>query len=159
MTAWTPPQSLRVKVLGLARRGNRYLVADVLRNDGTLKGVRPLGGSVEFGETRETALVREFAEELGAIATLQGGWAVIENIFDHEGAIGHEIIFVASVDLAGLPPPGPDGVIPFMEGDMPGRARWMSLSEVATAGLAFYPTGLAALIESGGFPVTDKACP
>ncbi|WP_075215335.1 NUDIX hydrolase [Mongoliimonas terrestris] len=157
MTPWTPPQSLRVKVLGLARRGNRYLVADVLRNDGTPKGVRPLGGSVEFGETRETALLREFTEELGAITTLQGGWAVIENIFDHEGAIGHEIVFVACVDLVGLPPPGPDGAIPFLEGDVPGRARWMSLAEVAGAGLEFYPTGLAALVESGKFPTIDEA--
>jgi ADP-ribose pyrophosphatase YjhB (NUDIX family) len=37
-----------------------------VRDDaGRIKGVRPLGGEIEFGESWQAALVRKFHEELG----------------------------------------------------------------------------------------------
>ena len=100
MTVWRPAQAIRVKVLGLAWRGHELLVSEVEDSLGRVKGVRPLGGCIEFGETREQALVRELAEELGCAVTVTGEWHAFENMYEHEGATGHEYIFAANVTLA-----------------------------------------------------------
>lgn len=148
---WTPEQRIRVVVLGLARRDGRYLLADVPRGDGSTKGLRPLGGAVEFGETRESALAREFREELGVGVTVLGGWTAVENLFAHEGAIGHEIVFLAPVALEGAAVADVDRPVLFEDGGRPCRARWLDLRDPEVAGLDLYPTGLAALIEGGAF--------
>ena len=93
------PSAIAVKVIGLAWRGGELLVAEVEDSDGRIKGVRPLGGSIELGETREEALRREFAEELGCTVTVTGPWHAFENIYRHEGATGHEFIFAANLHL------------------------------------------------------------
>ncbi|MBL3576464.1 NUDIX domain-containing protein, partial [Rhodovulum sulfidophilum] len=65
MNTWRPASGIRFKALGLHWRGNRLLASEVYEDSGRLKGVRPLGGTVEFGETAQTAVIREFQEELG----------------------------------------------------------------------------------------------
>jgi hypothetical protein len=65
MSIWRPHPMIRVKALGLHWRGGRLLAMEVLDDAGRVKGVRPLGGTVEFGETAEAAVIREFREELG----------------------------------------------------------------------------------------------
>jgi ADP-ribose pyrophosphatase YjhB (NUDIX family) len=62
-----------------------------------VKGVRPLGGSVEFGETAETTVVREFQEELGITVETRGLPFFIENIFVREGNLGHEVLAIFDV--------------------------------------------------------------
>ena len=49
----------------LVRRGDELLLMVVRSDDGAIKGYRPLGGSIEFGERAADALKREFTEELG----------------------------------------------------------------------------------------------
>lgn len=99
MTVWTPSPAIAVKVIGLAWRGEELLVAEVEESDGRVKGVRPLGGSIEFGETREQALEREFVEELRCEIAVSGPWHCFENIYHHEGKTGHEFLFAANVRL------------------------------------------------------------
>lgn len=99
MTIWRPAQSIRVKALGLHWRDGRLLAAEVLDDLGHIKGIRPLGGGVEFGETWRQALKREFLEELGVEITIHGSPHVFENIYHHHGVMGHEILFVANVDF------------------------------------------------------------
>ena len=65
MTRWRPQDRIRVKALGLHWRDGRLLAAEVTGDSGAIKGYRPLGGSVEFGETARSAVIREFREELG----------------------------------------------------------------------------------------------
>ena len=106
MTVWRPPQTIRVVALALLWREGRLLTVEVRDDAGRLKGLRPLGGGVAFGEAWRDALRREMREELGLDATIRGEPLIIENIFTHEGAVGHEIVFLAQVeaDLAALPP-------------------------------------------------------
>ena len=148
MTVWTPSPSVTVKVVGLAWRGKELLLAEVEDSAGRFKGLRPLGGHIEFGETREDALRREFAEELGCAIELAGPWHAFENIYEHEGATGHEFIFAANMTL------GDDGLygrerIVFLENEgSPCNAVWQAPLSLPP-GVELYPTGLLPLIVSG----------
>ncbi|MBY6004934.1 NUDIX domain-containing protein [Salipiger bermudensis] len=97
MTTWRPASFIRFKALGLHWRGNRLLAAEVLDDAGRVKGVRPLGGTVDFGETADAAVVREFQEELGITVKTLGPPVFMENIYTHEGSVGHEILAIFDV--------------------------------------------------------------
>ncbi|MCQ0987289.1 NUDIX hydrolase [Jiella marina] len=142
MTIWRPPQRIRVLVIGLVWRGGHLLAAEVLADSGELKGFRPLGGGVEFGERREEALIREFREELGCAIHIAGPWMMFENIFRHEGHVGHEMVFAADTRIDD-PTLYEREEIDFSEEDGPPlRARWVD-PFACPAGLPLYPPGLA----------------
>jgi len=145
-SVWLPPQAVVVKVLGLVRQGDRWLMTEVLGPHGTVTGVRPLGGTVAFGETREQALHREFREELGCAIAIVGPWHAFENLFDHGGARGHEIIFAADITLV-------EGAVPrdtaFTYTESDGTicaAGWYAHADLAARGWALYPPQLSALL-------------
>ncbi len=143
MTTWRPPQSIKVKTIGLPFHRGRFLAADVPMDDGTIKGIRPIGGSIEFGETREEALAREFLEELGTRITVTGPWIVFENIFRHEGSLGHEMVFAAEVELADAGLYEREDII-FSEDDGTiCHARWFDFAAVRASGLEIFPIGLS----------------
>jgi 8-oxo-dGTP pyrophosphatase MutT (NUDIX family) len=137
-----------VKVVGLAWRGRQLLVAEIEDSRGRVKGVRPLGGSVEFGETREAALAREFAEELRCEIAVMGPWHAFENIYRHEGNTGHEFIFAANIRL------GDEALyrrdrFDFLEHEGPRcRAAWLDPLDLAP-GVELYPHALRGAIEQG----------
>ena len=142
MTPWRPSSTIRVKALGLHWRDGRLLASEVNRDDGTLKGVRPLGGTVEFGETWQDALIREFREEIGVRIELIGDPIVLENIYSHHGSMGHEILFISDV----LFPEGAyetDDVIEYQEDKFDTCiARWFDPFTLSDRGIALYPDGL-----------------
>lgn len=94
----TPLRSnINVKALGLHWRDGRLLASEVLNGRGQVVCVRPLGGTVQFGERSEMTLKREFREELCLEAELLSGPLVIANIYNFERERGHEIIFAFEV--------------------------------------------------------------
>ncbi|MCE8008923.1 MAG: NUDIX domain-containing protein [Aestuariivita sp.] len=153
MTIWRPQQSIQVKALGLVWRAGLLLASEIYRDNGSVKGVRPLGGGLEFGESWRDALVREFHEELGVSVTLAGEPLVLENIYTHQGFVGHEVTFVSDVTL-------PTGVY---QGDRPIEyhedngekcvARWFDISQLDCGDLELYPSGLKAVLERRAKPV------
>ncbi|WAJ28815.1 NUDIX hydrolase [Antarcticirhabdus aurantiaca] len=141
MTHWRPRQSIRVLAIGLATREGHLLAAEVRNDAGQLTGVRPLGGEIEFGETRDAALIREFREELTCTVAITGPWIAIENLFVHEGVQGHEIVFAAPVRILDRVLPL-DAPVAFEDG-VPAIARWFALDRLRRGEIALYPTGLA----------------
>lgn len=147
MTAISKSNVIRIKALGLHWRGSRLLAFEVYDREGHLKGVRPLGGSVEFGETAKAAVVREFKEEIDTGVDVIGGPIVLENVFVHEGQPRHEILFI--FDLA-----FPQGAfeaqdrIRFQEDDGTAmEAAWYDLRELdVEGGPKLYPNGLKSLL-------------
>ncbi len=65
----------------------------MLDDDRKCKGWCPIGGGIEFGETAENALRREIQEELGCSIQILKDPTICENIFEHHGVKGHEIVF------------------------------------------------------------------
>ena len=57
MSIWRPQQNILVKARGLVWRDGLLLASEIYLDDGSIKGVRPLGGRLEFGETWRDALV------------------------------------------------------------------------------------------------------
>lgn len=139
---WRPRPAIRVIALGLHWRGDSLLAAEIPDDAGRLKGVRPLGGGVDFGETWQSALAREFQEELGIDIEVGTEAIVMENIYTHEGHTGHEVVFLAKVKF-------PDGAfadentIHFQE-DNGDRciARWFPLADLMSGAIPLFPTGL-----------------
>lgn len=139
---WRPAQHIQVKVIGICINRKQLLAAEIYNDAGEIKGVRPLGGHVEFGETRDQALSREFMEELGSEIVTAGEWRTYENIYRHEGKLGHEYIHaisIALVDRSLYSQP----LIVFSEdsGDQV-RARWYDIKDLRGGKFKLFPDGL-----------------
>lgn len=118
----------------------RPLAVAVVRYEGKVLAVRGVdrvknqeffrlpGGGIEFGETAEQTLQREFAEEFGVEIKVGRRLGVAENIFCYEGKNGHEIVFVFEAFLADEKLYSPAG-LPFVEPGMEDPvARWVAMT-------------------------------
>jgi len=146
MAIWRPSQQIRVKVIGLAWRKDQLLAAEVEDDSGRIKGVRPLGGAIEFGESREEALQREFQEELETDIRIVGPWHLLENIYEHHGATGHEYIFAVDIKLADASLYERDEIHYSELDETAATARWFGRDRLRDAGIDLYPTGLDKLL-------------
>jgi ADP-ribose pyrophosphatase YjhB (NUDIX family) len=61
---------------------------------------RPLGGHVEFGEYALDTAHRELQEEIGQTLTDVRLLGVLENIFQWNGVVQHEVVFTFAAALA-----------------------------------------------------------
>lgn len=104
---------------------------------------RPLGGHVEFGEYALDTVHREFQEEIRQRLTGVRLLGVLENIFQWDGALQHEVVFLFTASFADM------AAYEILEqrilDDADGGARviWRTRD---TAGPPLYPAGLADLI-------------
>ncbi len=150
---WRPPQHVKVKALGLHWRDGKLLAAEVFDDQGRLVGARPLGGGVEFGERWQTALVREFKEELGVDVQLTTGVPlVMENIYTHHGVTGHEVLFIGEVRFSADRFADHDRIDFHEDSGTPCTARWFALAELdLPGGPALFPAGLKqTLLQAAG---------
>jgi len=142
MSKWRPVQQIQTKVIGICVNKGKLLAMEVYDDKGKVKGVRPLGGLIEFGETRETAIAREFMEELNTEITLSGRWRTFENLYLHGGERGHELIFAIGMTLNNRELYRQE-VIAFSEDSGTSNvARWLSLESLKAGEIELYPTGL-----------------
>lgn len=142
MHTWRPKQSIRFLAIGLAWRDGALLAAEVYDDQGQLKGMRPLGGGVEFGEPWQDALRREFMEELGVEIDIVGPARFLENIYVHEGDTGHELVVAAEITLPHQTFAGQTTISFVEDGGQPCTARWVTLEYLRTSNNALYPDGL-----------------
>lgn len=145
MAQWRPHPGIRVKALGLHWRGSTLLAAEVTDDAGRVKGVRPLGGTVEFGETVADTVIREFREELGITVRPLGSPVYFENIFTHEGHAGHELVAVFEVAFPEGAFVGQNRISFTEDGGQPCTAAWFDPAQLDTPGQPrLYPDGLKA---------------
>jgi len=146
MNKWRPAQSILVKVIGIVLHRGHMLAAEVYNDAQELKGIRPLGGRVEFGETREAALRREFHEELNADIDITSAWRMFENLYEHEGQIGHEYILCANVGLLDSALYQQELVVFSEDSGDEVMAKWFSIKESKRGNIAVFPDGLVDLL-------------
>lgn len=136
--------NIRPIALVLIRHADRVLVS-MGRDD--VKGTsfcRPLGGGIEFGERSVEAARREIREEVGASLVNEKLLSVIENVFEYNGAPGHELLFLYSGEIV-------EGDILAKERieilDKPGTfAQWVPASDIKNGTVMMYPEGVAAFL-------------
>ncbi|WP_269581302.1 NUDIX hydrolase [Roseibium sp. Sym1] len=143
MTIWRPANSITVKAMALIWQDDALLLSEIHDDSGRVTGMRPLGGTVEFGEPWRDALQREFLEELGTRITLLDNHFVMENIYEHHGVTGHEIVFLCHAHFTDSSYYRMDTIIYEISEDTVGTAKWVSPGELAARGLELYPGGLA----------------
>ena len=80
----------------IVRPGDHALLVSQGTNSTGGDFVRPLGGSIEFGESAVDAVQREIREELGTGLEFPKLLGVLENRFELDGDPGHEVLFVFS---------------------------------------------------------------
>ena len=110
---------------------------------------RAIGGGIEFGETAEAAVHREFAEELDVSLESVRPLAVTENIFDSASGRGHEIVHVFAVDSAQLAALPADERIAVRDSHT--TVGWYDLAALrggaGAGGIGVYPTGVLDLLD------------
>ena len=141
---WRPPALVRPIAVGVVWRGSEILVMAVGDDTGAIKGWRPLGGAIEFGERAEDTVRREFREELGAEIADPRLIDVMENIYDHEGVPGHEIVFVFEARFVDAALLTRDRFV-YDEGAGPIDATWVDIGRFGDD-LPLYPDGLETML-------------
>ena len=107
---------------------------------------RPPGGTVKFGERSKDCIIREIREELQAEVKELRHVGTIENVFEYEGELGHEIVFVyeakfvneAMYDKPQMPATESDGT--------KYNVLWKPLDEFRTGKSRIVPDGILALL-------------
>ncbi|MGP9504140.1 NUDIX hydrolase [Specibacter sp. AOP5-B1-6] len=135
--------SIRNLSVGLPIR-NGHLLAE--EGYDTVKGtryLRAIGGGIEFGEAAEVALRREFREELGVELGGVQLLGVVENIFEYEGAPGHQIAHIFGVESPDLDSIALDTQLYVL--DEGSSVSWFSIARLKRP---LYPEGAAALMHT-----------
>lgn len=149
------PARIRPHVLGVARRDDRIFVAEVTDPTTDEAFYRPPGGGIEFGESSREAVVREYREELDLAVEPIEYLGTIENRFEWDGnlahdlSVVHEVAFVdeVSVDesLQGI---DTGGTVTY-------EATWEPLDELIADDRPLYPEGVEAVIQGRRAHVVD----
>ena len=92
-------KTIRPVVLGIAKHNNKLLVSlgyDKVKDE---TFYRCIGGGIEFQETSQEALKREYKEELGIDIIVEDFCGIVENIFTYQGKKGHELILFYNIKI------------------------------------------------------------
>jgi 8-oxo-dGTP pyrophosphatase MutT (NUDIX family) len=144
--SWIPPRRIRPIVVCVVRRDDSILVFEGYDGVKDETFYRPLGGSIEFGESAIEAVVREFREEIGADLTDLSYVGLLENIFTYEGHPGHEIVLVYEGRFASQAPYEMQETTGVEDIGASFKVMWKPLSDFGPGGPPLYPDGLKELL-------------
>ena len=133
----------RAKTLGVLLYDNRILVEEFHGKHSKGEGTyyRPIGGSIEFGEKSEDALIREFHEELEVEIKINQYIGCLENIFSIDEETGHEIFQLYLIGFKDISHYN-RRMFNVIEGNKMGVAKWLPLADFTSNRETLYPNGL-----------------
>jgi len=130
--------------VGLPVRGE-YVLASLGGDRSTgVEFCRAIGGGIDFGETSDLALRREFQEELGFDVEPTLLLGVMENLFEFEGMPGHEIVHVYAIESHEIDALGLDADLTILDQGNP--VRWYTRSQFKARKPPLYPEGILDLL-------------
>ena len=135
----------RPLALAVIRSGDRILVFDVRDRVKGVLGYRPLGGTIEFGERGDDAIVREIREEIEAELVDVRYVETLENIFESLGRPGHELVRVYEGRLADEALYERETIVAREENGSRFRCVWKPIADFER-GDPLYPEGLLELL-------------
>jgi ADP-ribose pyrophosphatase YjhB (NUDIX family) len=138
---WRPPSIIRPIAIGLVLRGEELLLMAVPDGGDGIQGWRPVGGTIEFGERAADALKRGFLEELGLVIDDPTLLSVMENLYTHNDAVGHEIVLVFEAKLVDAAQYDRE-TFSFGDGGNRNEVRWVALSRFVRRKAVLFPVGL-----------------
>jgi 8-oxo-dGTP pyrophosphatase MutT (NUDIX family) len=131
-------REIRIIALGLIRDKERVFLSQGFDPVKERTFYRAMGGGVDFGETSQEALKREFIEEIQAEITNIEYLTCIENIFVYNGKPGHEIVQLYQCDF--LDPQWRDRQeIIFYEKNRQKTALWVDIDRCRSGELYVVP--------------------
>ena len=138
---------VRPVALCVIRRDGNLLVFegyDTAKND---HFYRPLGGTIEFGESSADAAAREMAEELNTEVRNVRWLGVIENIFTVHGQPGHEIVMLYEADLVDEALYERNPIWGQEDDGSPIKAVWKPIDDFREGRGRLVPEGLLAMLD------------
>jgi 8-oxo-dGTP pyrophosphatase MutT (NUDIX family) len=138
-------EKIRPIAICVCRNGERILVAEGQDRKKRQTFYRPLGGTIEFGESGDETVQREFREELNSDLTNVRYLGMLENIFTYEERRGHEIVLVYDGQLSESSLYGKE-TIQGNESGEPFKVVWKRLDEFGPGKPPVYPDGLLELL-------------
>lgn len=140
-------RDIRPLALGVPTRSDEFLLFEGYDSGDEYTFYRPIGGGIEFGESSEEALVREFREEVDVTVTDLRYLTTLERTFEFHNTPSHEIWFLYAVDLEELWPYEQDAFTayePDLDEEFP--VRWLSREELQRGDVIVYPETLTELL-------------
>jgi 8-oxo-dGTP pyrophosphatase MutT (NUDIX family) len=138
--------SIRNISVGLPQKDGHVLALEGRDSLRDLTFYRAIGGGIEFGETAEEALRREFQEELAVDLDDVSLLGVLENIFIYEGQPGHEIVHVYAVESAALAAVPLDAELTILDQGSP--VHWLRIERLQDGGSPLFPEGALELLHN-----------
>lgn len=141
--------SVRPRVLALAviqREDGALLLShgvDVGKNNEVF--YRPLGGGVDYGENSRNTVKREMLEETGCEVEVGRLLGFVENIFEFEKRIGHEVIFLYEARFVDESLYKQES-FQVVDSKGVGEAVWRTPQQIQNAGEKLYPVELNELV-------------
>ena len=129
-------QGIRPIALGLAIHNNKVLAHEGFDTVKQETFYRVLGGGIEFLETSEQALVREFKEEINADIKVLEKLDVVENIFVFDGQGAHEIVFLYRIEI---PAEQIQEQYTIVDNGVESVAKWVDQHDITIGGRIIYP--------------------
>ena len=134
-------EKIRPLTLCIIKNKDRVLVSDGYDSKKGEVFYRLLGGGIEFGETGEEALNREFNEELDTELENVKYLTTLENIFTYNGKRGHEIVMIFTADLA-KKDLYQKASLDILDSKYRHKGSWQKIEDFKKNKLILYPNGI-----------------
>ena len=138
---------VRPVALCVIRRDDKLLVFEGYDNAKNDHFYRPLGGTIEFGESSAEAAAREMSEELDTEVQNIRWLGVLENIFTVHGQTGHEIVMLYEADFADETLYERNPIWGQEDNGSPIKAVWKPMDDFRAGRGRLVPEGLLAILE------------